>query len=106
MVARPRYPDANLTLIGEGNLQAEIQNYVQRHDLSTAVCFLPPMTQKEIGQWMNSAVALWLRSAFDGMVRVVVGVMRCGLPLISTAAGEGVCGVGAVAICYTNHGTC
>lgn len=79
---------AILILIGEGGLKVEMQNFVQEHKLSSAVRFLPPMPQEDIGQWMNAADALCLSSAFEGMPRVAVEALYCGLPVISTAVGE------------------
>ena len=83
-----RYPDANLILIGEGNLKGDMQSYIQQENLSASVHFLAPMTQKEIGQWMNSADTLCLSSAFEGMPCVIVEALHCGLPVVSTAVGE------------------
>jgi glycosyltransferase involved in cell wall biosynthesis len=80
--------NAVLILIGEGSLKAKMQQYVQDHNLSAAVRFLPPMAQQDIAQWMNVADVLCLSSAFEGMPLVVIEALYCGLPVVSTAVGE------------------
>jgi len=87
-LVRSRYPNAILILIGEGSLKRKMEIYIQQHDLSEAVRFLPPLSQQDVGQWMNAVDALCLSSAFEGMPRVVVEALHCGLPVISTAVGE------------------
>ena len=79
---------AVLFLIGEGSLKGEMQDYVRANQLTAVVHFLPPMLQQDIARWMNAADALCLSSAFEGMPRVVVEALHCGLPVVSTAVGE------------------
>lgn len=81
-------PDIALILIGEGSLKADMQHFIAENNLSSAVRFLPPMSQEEVGLWMNASDALCLSSAFEGMPRAVVEALHCGLPVISTAVGE------------------
>lgn len=85
---RSQYPEAALILIGEGSLKEDMKYFVRQNTLSDAVRFLPPMSQQDIGQWMNAVDALCLSSAFEGMPRVVVEALHCGLPVISTSVGE------------------
>ena len=85
---RSRHIDACLILIGEGGLKTKMQDYVSKNTLAGEVRFLPPMSQQDVGQWMNAADALCLSSAFEGMPRAAVEALYCGLPVISTAVGE------------------
>lgn len=80
--------EARLVLIGKGSLKPEMDRYILDNELSTAVRFLSPMHQAALGEWMNAADALCLSSAFEGMPRAVVEALHCGLPVVSTAAGE------------------
>jgi len=80
--------DAALILIGDGALKADLQEFVRQNGLDAVVRFLPPLSQQGIAQWMNVADALCLSSAFEGMPRVVVESLHCGLPVVTTAAGE------------------
>lgn len=79
---------ARLALVGEGSLKSEMKKFVRENGISAAVRFLPPMPQPAIGRWMNISDALCLSSAFEGMPRVVVEALHCGLPVVSTHAGE------------------
>ncbi len=89
-LVKSRYPNAVLILVGEGSLKGEMEVYVRENDLSEAVRFLPSQSQEDIGRLMNSVDALCLSSAFEGMPRVVVEALHCGLPVVSTAVGESV----------------
>ena len=85
---KSREPRACLVMIGEGGFKAQMQKYIQENGLAASVRLLPPMSQNEIGQWMNAADALCLSSAYEGMPRVAVEALYCGLPLVGTAVGE------------------
>lgn len=81
-------PTAVLLLIGDGSLKAKMQAFIAEHGLAEAVHFLRPMPQTEMSKWMNSADALCLTSAFEGMPCVILEALYCGLPVVSTAVGE------------------
>ncbi|MBI4004248.1 MAG: glycosyltransferase family 4 protein [Candidatus Omnitrophica bacterium] len=77
-----------LVMIGEGALEGEIRGYLAAHRLTGRVSIVRPQPQSEIAKWMNAADCLCLSSAFEGMPRVVIEALRCGLPVVSTAVGE------------------
>lgn len=89
-LVKSKKPSAVLILIGKGSLKPQMENFIQQHDLSKAVHFFPLVSSEELGEWMNSVDALCLSSAFEGMPRVVVEALHCGLPVVSTAVGESV----------------
>lgn len=77
-----------LILIGEGTLKEPMRRFVVDNGLSDVVRFMPPMDQSGVSEWMNAADGLCLSSAFEGMPRVVVEALHCGLPVVGTAVGE------------------
>ncbi len=79
---------AQLVMIGEGSLESEIRNFISCKGLEARVHLVGPQSQSEIARWMNAADAFVLSSAFEGMPRVVVEALQCGLPVVSTDAGE------------------
>lgn len=83
-----RAADADLIMIGEGSLEPEIQGFISRHNLGKRVHLMGPQSQTGIAQWMNAADLFVLSSAFEGMPRVVVEALQCGLPVVSTDSGE------------------
>jgi glycosyltransferase involved in cell wall biosynthesis len=79
---------ARLVMIGEGSLEGQIREFLARQGLADRVQLLAGRPQTEIAQWMNAADCLCLSSAFEGMPRVVVEALGCGLPVVTTAVGE------------------
>jgi glycosyltransferase involved in cell wall biosynthesis len=79
---------SHLVMIGEGSLEPQIRGYIERNQLGGRVRLLAGRSQTEIAQWMNAADCLCLSSAFEGMPRVVVEALGCGLPVVTTAVGE------------------
>lgn len=77
-----------LILIGTGRLEASMRVLIQQQGLSPIVRMLPPQPQPQLARWMNAADCLVLSSAFEGMPRVVVEALGCGLPVVSTDVGE------------------
>lgn len=81
-------PPSQLVLIGEGSMEGQIRAAVARFGLQERVRIVPPVGQADLARWMNSADCLVLSSAFEGMPRVVVESLHCGLPVVSTDVGE------------------
>jgi glycosyltransferase involved in cell wall biosynthesis len=77
-----------LVMIGEGSLEPDIQAFLAVHGLTRLVRLIGPQPQSEIARWMNSADCLALSSAYEGMPRVVLEALQCGLPVVTTDAGE------------------
>ena len=77
-----------MVLMGAGSLEKMIRRLVQEKGLEGRITFLPPGSQKEVARWMNAADCLCLSSALEGMPRVVVEALYCGLPAVSTDVGE------------------
>jgi glycosyltransferase involved in cell wall biosynthesis len=77
-----------LVMIGEGPMESEIRAYIRDHGLTERVRIVGPQDQRDIARWMNAADAMVLSSAFEGMPRVVVEALQCGLPVASTNVGE------------------
>jgi glycosyltransferase involved in cell wall biosynthesis len=69
-------------------MEGRIRSAVSQYGLDDRVRLVPPVSQGELARWMNSADCLVLSSAFEGMPRVVVESLRCGLPVVSTDVGE------------------
>ncbi len=77
-----------LVMIGEGQLEGRIRAFLSQHGLYSWVYLVGPKSQAEIARWMNSADCLVLSSAYEGMPRVVIEALWCGLPVVSTDVGE------------------
>ena len=80
--------NALLVLIGAGSLEDRMRSFIQQQGLQNTVRILEPRPQPEIARWMNAANCLCLSSAYEGMPRVVVEALRCGLPVVGPDVGE------------------
>lgn len=78
----------DLVMIGEGLLGERMREYINEHELASRIHLIGPQPQEDLARWMNSAECLVLSSAYEGMPRVVVEALQCGLPVVATAVGE------------------
>lgn len=81
-------PDAKLLMIGEGNMKAQVEEYVLRAGLRQRVFFLGGMPQEKLVKYYQAADVLLLTSNFEGMPMCVLEALGCGLPVVSTDVGE------------------
>lgn len=81
-------PDAHLYLIGpDGGEQDNLQKLCQKLEVSNNVSFLGSKNPEEIRDYMKAA-DLFLQTSFaEGLSTVLLEVMACGLPFITTPAG-------------------
>lgn len=73
-------PDAKLCLVGEGVLQAEIEEAVRQEGLTDSVVFAG--LQKDIPAWLSAFDVLALPSLYEGMPNVIIEAQACGCPCI------------------------
>jgi len=77
-----------LLIIGEGNLEQKIKNYVRKLELEKSVFFIKSINQNELVKYYCASDVLLLTSNFEGMPRCVLEALSCGLPVVSTNVGE------------------
>jgi len=88
MVKAEGYPDLKLCLLGEGNMQAEIEQHIIELDLSNNVTIKPRVpTMQDLATLYNQAKLLVCASTSEGGPRVTVEAMACGTAVISTPVG-------------------
>ncbi|UMR32532.1 glycosyltransferase [Massilia sp. MB5] len=80
--------DLHLVMIGSGELEDEIRQFIATQGLADTVHVLGPQPHQHILRWMNAADCLCMSSAFEGMPVVMVEALHCGLPVVSTNVGE------------------
>ncbi len=83
-----RMPNTQLVMVGGGSLEDAIRATIATYRLGGKVFLVSPQPQSRISRWMNAADCLCLTSAYEGMPRVVVEALRCGLPAVSFDDGE------------------
>lgn len=82
------YSYSQLVIVGEGRLEGQIRRRVKSLNLSGKVIFVGRRLASEIAEVMNISDLLLLTSGFEGMPRVVLESLACGLPVVITDVGE------------------
>jgi len=79
--------NVHLVMIGEGNLQNQVENEIRKLDLSEHVRFLGLVNHKELKLWYSAANALVLASQNEAFGMVLLEAMASGLPIIASSSG-------------------
>lgn len=83
-----QFPSWNLTIWGEGDARAELEELRSSLGLEDRIS-LPGLTERP-GQWVETADILVLSSAYEGWPNVIVEAMAAKLPVISFDCEHGV----------------
>ncbi|KQC12084.1 MAG: hypothetical protein APR54_02555 [Candidatus Cloacimonas sp. SDB] len=76
--------NANLYLIGSGNLEKMYKKQIEKLKLKHIIKILPPKTQKELNLWYNASDCFVLPSIHESFGIVILEAMACGVPVIAT----------------------
>jgi glycosyltransferase involved in cell wall biosynthesis len=79
------HPEAQLVIVGQGTLEAELKQMAGRLSLADKVRFLGSRT--DVASLMNAADAFVMSSAWEGMPMVVLEAQASGLPVVATHVG-------------------
>lgn len=80
-------PDAQLTIIGQGEEASRLHALVDELALNNRVKFVNNVPQAELGRWYAQADVLILASSREGWPNVLLEAMACGTPVIATRVG-------------------
>jgi glycosyltransferase involved in cell wall biosynthesis len=78
---------ARLTLIGDGSLLHGVKEYIIKNNIR-CVAILGPLKPDKLARIFRRSEVYLLTSAFEGMPRVVLEAMACGVPVVTTNAGD------------------
>ncbi len=85
--ARRRFPEARLTIAGEGPARAAIEAAVRRCGVESAVTLAGALTQDALAALLARAGVFALNTAYEGLSHQLLEAMDAGIPIITTAAG-------------------
>lgn len=74
-----------VSFVGDGPLEAECWEYVQRHDLASMVNFLGKRT--DVGDILKQNDIFCLISNYEGLPISIIEAMRAGMPIIASDVG-------------------
>lgn len=85
-IVRADIPDARLLLMGAGAEKGKLRDQVGRVGLTDSVEFLDP--QPDVETVLRRFDCFVMPSAYEGMPNAAIEALACGVPLITSAAGD------------------
>ena len=77
-----------MLVIGDGVLRKQVETSIKDNDLEGDVFLLGAVSQDRVAEYLRLSDLLLLSSAYEGMPRCVVEALGCGVPVVTTNAGE------------------
>jgi glycosyltransferase involved in cell wall biosynthesis len=78
----------HLLIAGDGELANPVGAEIEKLGLSERITMLGPQKQASVAELHRISDALVLTSAFEGLPFVVLEALACGIPIVTTDAGE------------------
>ncbi|MCG8667891.1 MAG: glycosyltransferase [Pseudomonadales bacterium] len=79
--------DFEVLLIGKGEAEAEVRNYVATNQLDSVVNVVGEVSHHELNTWMNASDCLSLPSYNEGLPNVVLEALKCEINVVATNVG-------------------
>lgn len=79
--------DVNFLIVGDGQLSAEITQYLTMNDLDERVSLTGWVQHSKISDYLSQLKLIVLPSYTEGLPNVMLEAMACGVPVLATAAG-------------------
>ncbi len=84
---RQVFPDATLTIVGEGPERSKLEAEAERAGLGSAITFMGEQPADVVRDQLRQACVFVLPSRNEGFGLALVEAMACGLPAVATAVG-------------------
>ena len=81
-------PGLAFIIVGEGSYRAFMLEKIKNYNLYDSTCLFGAADQKKLSNIMRISDLCLLTSAFEGMPRSVLESLACGIPVVTTNAGE------------------
>jgi len=82
-----QFPDAKLTIAGDGSERRRLETLVEHLKLDTAVCFLGRISNEKMDELYHSADIYLNSPNIDNMPGSVLEAFAAGIPVVTTDAG-------------------
>ena len=80
--------DINFSIIGNGKLMSEIQEYIVNNNLQKNLNLEGWVSHDELGAYLNDFKLLILPSYTEGLPSIILEAMACGTPVLCTSVGS------------------
>jgi len=81
---RDRFPDLHLSLVGDGDMRADLEQAIARHRLQDRITLTGWLSEAEVTQQLEQAHVLVMPSFAEGLPMVVMEAMAAARPVIAT----------------------
>jgi glycosyltransferase involved in cell wall biosynthesis len=79
--------DVRFLIVGDGQLRARAETYIQQANLSSKVKFLSWVPHDELPSYLNEMKLLVIPSYSEGGPLIAIEAIACGTPVLSTTVG-------------------
>ncbi|MEO1622093.1 MAG: glycosyltransferase family 4 protein [Cyanobacteria bacterium J06632_3] len=79
---------AHLIIVGKGELESDVHQEAERLGVTSQVSFLGSLPQHELAALYQTSDLFVLTSAYEGLARSSLEALACGIPVVTTRAGE------------------
>ena len=80
--------DINFSIIGNGKLMSEIQEYIVNNNLQKNLNLEGWVNHDDLGAYLNDFKLLILPSYTEGLPSIILEAMACGTPVLCTSVGS------------------
>lgn len=84
---RADYPNAHLTIAGDGPDRARLEALIEKHNLSGSVELLGSLPQKELHKRIIASSVFVLNTSYEGLSHQLLEVMALGVSIVTTNVG-------------------
>lgn len=81
-------PDVRFLVVGDGELQNRIEQYVRESNLNDKVRLVGRVSHDEVPVYLNQLKLLVIPSYSEGLPNVILEAMACGTPVLTTPVGS------------------
>lgn len=81
---RDRFPDLHLSLVGDGDMRADLEQAIARHGLQDRITLTGWLSEAEVTGQLEQAHVLVMPSFAEGLPMVVMEAMAAARPVIAT----------------------